>query len=312
MPARRYLQRRSAFTLIEMLVVVSIIALLMALLLPSLAGARRHTRGIKCLAHLHVFGQGMAMYADENRDMLVPGRLPKVDNCNWFADLAGRRKFRPTFVAMMSPQVGVPPFADAQECGTGVDRSGEMGDRQDFASPLYVCPQVSDWTDERNGSYGYNYQFLGNSRLFDAQVATSFKNWPVRRTAVQAPVSTVAVADGMGTAAAYAPSARGDYDNNARDGERIGNEGFNLDPPLVDPKMGEMCDIEAGHRSAADPRHAGRSNVLWCDGHADAQTLRDLGYREADDGSIALDGSNLLWTPDRRNLPWRSDYLSSP
>lgn len=303
-------QRRwmSGFTLVELLVVVSIIGLLLALLLPSLSGARRHVKGVRCQANLHVFGQALNMYADQNADVLMPGRLPKVDNCNWFASLGGRRKYRPTFAAMMSDQIGVPPFGDEQECGDAIDRFGERGDRQNYASPAYVCPLTSDWTDERNGSYGYNYQFLGNARLSDEDDIYSFKNWPVRRTKVAAPSSTVAVADSMGTAAAYPPGARGDYDNNSRDGHRAGNEGFNLDPPRVDPKQGEMADFEAGHRSAADPRHDGRACVLWMDGRAELQTLTELGYVEAEDGSIGLDGSNHLWGLDERDLAWTPEY----
>ena len=29
----------------------------------------------------------------------------------------------------------------------------------------YICPTVPKWDDERNSSYGYNHQFLGNARM---------------------------------------------------------------------------------------------------------------------------------------------------
>ena len=63
-----------AFTLIELLVVVAIIALLVAILLPSLRAAREQARCAKCLANLRSIGQGIALYIDENRDVL-PGPL---------------------------------------------------------------------------------------------------------------------------------------------------------------------------------------------------------------------------------------------
>lgn len=247
------------------------------------------------------------LYAATNRDVFVPSRMPKVDDCNWFADIAGGRKYRPTFLAMMSSNTGVPAFEDPKACKTDVDRFGEPGDRQNYTSPVFVCPSVRRWTDERNGSYGYNYQFLGNSRLRDRADIHSFKNWPVVTTSVRAPSATVAVADCMGTAASFPPRERAPYAGNSRDGFRMGNEGFNLDPPRIDPMDGEMADRDDGLRTAADPRHADRASVLWVDTHVDAQPLAALGYEFESDGSVGMSGSNKLWTPTRQDYAWTSE-----
>jgi prepilin-type N-terminal cleavage/methylation domain-containing protein len=53
-----------AFTLIEVLVVVSIIAVLVAILVPALSQARRQTKVVVCKAHLHDLGIAFTMYAD--------------------------------------------------------------------------------------------------------------------------------------------------------------------------------------------------------------------------------------------------------
>jgi prepilin-type N-terminal cleavage/methylation domain-containing protein len=64
--------RRSAFTLVELLVVVAIIALLISILLPALARARATAMRIKCASGMRQIGIGMRMYAAENRDALPP------------------------------------------------------------------------------------------------------------------------------------------------------------------------------------------------------------------------------------------------
>ncbi len=65
---------RRAFTLIELLVVVAIIALLVAILLPSLQAAREQARAAGCLSNLHHIGQGIVLYVNENKSF-VPGPL---------------------------------------------------------------------------------------------------------------------------------------------------------------------------------------------------------------------------------------------
>jgi prepilin-type N-terminal cleavage/methylation domain-containing protein len=60
-----------AFTLIELLVVVAIIALLVAILVPTLNRAREEAKKVVCLSNLHQIGVAVHCYINDNS-----GRMP--------------------------------------------------------------------------------------------------------------------------------------------------------------------------------------------------------------------------------------------
>lgn len=79
-PMRRI---RHGFTLVELLVVIGIIALLLSILLPVLAHARRAARATVCLAHLQQLNAAYRMYLENNHNHSFPF-TEDITSMQWF------------------------------------------------------------------------------------------------------------------------------------------------------------------------------------------------------------------------------------
>jgi prepilin-type processing-associated H-X9-DG protein/prepilin-type N-terminal cleavage/methylation domain-containing protein len=77
-------RNRTGFTIVEFLVVVSVIAVLVSLLLPALLQARERARAAACRSNLHQLALGILMYADENAEYFPwPGDVDRNLQPDW-------------------------------------------------------------------------------------------------------------------------------------------------------------------------------------------------------------------------------------
>ena len=81
--ARARWLRDRAFSLVELLVVIGIIAVLIGILMPTLSRARESARRTKCLSNLRTLAQSMVMYANDSK-----GWLPNMNQAGTVNDYA--------------------------------------------------------------------------------------------------------------------------------------------------------------------------------------------------------------------------------
>ena len=123
------LNPNSAFTLIELLVVIAIIAILAAMLLPTLGRAKLKAQGIYCMNNLKQLQVAVMIYSDDNQQNLPdnPGTFypPPIGPINW---IYGKM----TWDSLMG--------ANPQNTNTALLTSGEIGSYVSKTPGVYKCP----------------------------------------------------------------------------------------------------------------------------------------------------------------------------
>ncbi|HSW46929.1 MAG TPA: prepilin-type N-terminal cleavage/methylation domain-containing protein [Phycisphaerae bacterium] len=263
-PGQRRSPARTGFTLIEVLVVTAVVALLVSILLPSLARARNQAKGALCLSNLGQIGKGLVLYLGQHRD-----RYPEHSSRS-----------------SMSPRKRWPDYLHPQ-----------MKQEKIYECPSLTAEQKEHCTKawahdpgKRYGGYGYNFQYLGNSRT-----GTAVPDWQTPyhapASSIRMPALTLAVADTRGSKA-------GKPENLVGQG---GAAVYVVDPPLGSKDLGSK-GARAGNdpaklwyeggtqpvtdeylwRSRPEERHLGKVNALFADGHAESIKVDKLDGRQAD------------------------------
>ena len=114
---------RAGFTLVELLVVIGIIAILVAMLLPSLNKARAAAQVTACASNLRQIAQAVVQYATDNKNRLPPAVINPGDTIypkGWFWS----NELARNYLSAPKGMVGSAPRLDGGNvfrCGSGME-----------------------------------------------------------------------------------------------------------------------------------------------------------------------------------------------
>lgn len=272
----------SGFTLVELLVVLSILALLGALAVPAIQAALERADRTVCLSNLRQIGQAMNEFVAD-RGHYPAAELP-------VRDATGQVVERRRWYHALAPYLGAGPRAWSSGQGRaeidpatgqalGFVLPSEDDREQDAFPEVFRCPRCRQWEIGRNGSYGYNHQYLGDARDGIAADGTRVsRHYPISDASIVDRTRTILVADSQGTGEGpYRPGR-------SPDANAIGNHAFTLDPPSLPVRLGARWGSDAELAGVGAPvlpsrpaaRHRGGVCVLFADGRVDWRPIAEL------------------------------------
>ena len=164
MQTRRAGQR--AFTLIELLVVVAIIALLIAILLPSLSKARGQARTALCASRIVQLGKAFLVYADDyNECPPFLGVTPGKGFPDWNTEIGGIRDPEENWLVSLPEDWSSEELRDRfyaayesdwDQHGVDLPRSGTLFEYTRFEQ-LYRCPEFARVSHPEKTQSAFNY-----------------------------------------------------------------------------------------------------------------------------------------------------------
>jgi prepilin-type N-terminal cleavage/methylation domain-containing protein/prepilin-type processing-associated H-X9-DG protein len=273
-------QSRKGFSLVELLVVIGIIALLISILMPTLSQARVNAAATKSLSNLRQIGMGLTMYLNDHksyypRHSSLESETTKAPNpqprTRWADDI---------YPYMRNTEVYMSPLLTDDERAR---MNKPFAHTTDSAGNILA-------TTVFFGGYGYNYQYLGNARK-----PGGIPTFHAHSSKIRKPVETIAVADTHGS---------------KNGGSTWTSEGvYVVDPPLMSIELGSKGsrkssatpgngqyayaggnDGDPAFRSTPAERNLKKVNVLFCDGHAEPMTLKQMDDSDGD-GNV----DNGMW-----------------
>lgn len=153
--ARWFLAKPAAFTLVELLVVIAVIAMLAALLLPALSRAKGRALETKCAANLRAWGQAFHLYAADNNSYL-PHADDEGRNSPPFSYDPKHPEHESCYTDVLPPCMGERPWRDHPE-------------GQKPAGGIWQCPSARPLPDS-----AYNTSFKPSSQGYHSYAMNSY------------------------------------------------------------------------------------------------------------------------------------------
>ncbi|AQQ09874.1 hypothetical protein L21SP3_01694 [Sedimentisphaera cyanobacteriorum] len=229
--------KKKGFTLVELLVVISIIALLLSILLPALGRAREMTRRIVCLSNMRQMLIAVSSYQTNNNDHFPPALLDVYGpNANPYVHYAWdftRRYNMATNSWDYSPGL-------IWE-GQGIEKIQQC--------PSFKGPAM--WEGDRYTGYNYNTSYLGWAEPVGGWSPSEYIP-TARITDIRRPAECAVFGDGQ-----YG-------DNQANKFMRA---------PFSNPREKDISD-SVRYAGTQGFRHLGKTNVAFADGHCESRKER--------------------------------------
>jgi len=149
-------RRAHAFTLVELLVVIGIIAILIAVLMPALSKARALAMITTCSSNLRQLGLAETMYANENNDFFTPYKNNTTGD-PWAT--------KQSFFVTLAPYLG-----------------------QKTPGNVFLCPKFTPYNGDTTGlvtGYGLNQRMLATWDDATKSYTGFFQKWQYRRSKVR-------------------------------------------------------------------------------------------------------------------------------
>lgn len=196
-------RKQHAFTLVELLVVIGIIAVLISLLLPALGRVRASARSLKCMSNLRQIGIAYQLYRNDNNNFLPPlnsfisyNAQGTSKNYGMYNAL-GKYLGKPEWAGLNDPPLGNTEPEDPSRIKTDAYWGKWKGER--FFKTVFYCAESRKVTGQPWGAVSYGeslYLQPPNAQGLTGGGNPKAWSFPRRAMVIRNPSTAIHIADG--------------------------------------------------------------------------------------------------------------------
>ncbi|MEN6385263.1 MAG: type II secretion system protein [Phycisphaerales bacterium] len=167
---KKTMSSNRAFTLVELLVVISIIAMLLAILMPSLQKAKQQAESVICKTRLNDIGKALSLYAVDNSDAIPPSGLSKAEDASTMAENDGiwMRRLVKYYGILKGKKPPLSEFASFKLLRCPSQKTWQKA-AEDLAASKKIQENLNSVYSMYRGCYALNFYF---------QYEADNPNWP--------------------------------------------------------------------------------------------------------------------------------------